>query len=136
MAGEGTGDEDPRADRSIRAPLEGEVLPPQPEPKPGDEARVRAGFWRTAKKAARQIPFTQDLVAAYYCALDPQVPLRVRATLLAALAYFVTPFDFVPDILAGIGFGDDATVLIAAMTMVATHISPRHREQARQALDD
>ena len=70
------------------------------------------------------MPFSEDLVAAYYCAIDPATPARVRGILLAALAYFVLPFDAVPDILAGIGFADDMTVLAAAIAAVSAHILP------------
>jgi uncharacterized membrane protein YkvA (DUF1232 family) len=98
------------------------------------ESRVRAGFWRTLKRAARQIPFLPDVVAAYYCALDPQTPAKVRFTLLAALAYFVSPVDLVPDLLPVIGFTDDAAVLMAALSMVRAHIGPDHHEAARRAL--
>src|SRR5690606_22639230 len=61
------------------------------------ERSVRARFWATARRAARHVPFMDEVVAAYYCALDQRTPARVRATLLAALAYFVLPFDVVPD---------------------------------------
>ncbi len=98
------------------------------------EARIRARFWRTAKRAARQVPFMSEVVAAYYCALDKRTPTRVRATLLAALAYFVLPFDFIPDFLAGIGFTDDMAVLAAAITALGPHITKAHREAARKAL--
>jgi uncharacterized membrane protein YkvA (DUF1232 family) len=107
---------------------------------PGDDAsraeRVRSRFFATLRKAARAIPFAEDLVAAYYCALDPATPHRVRGILLAALAYFVLPFDAVPDILAGVGFADDMTILAAAISSVAAHIAPRHRAAAREALRD
>lgn len=101
-----------------------------------DEAKVRGRFWPTMRKAARQIPFSRDVVAAYYCALDPDVPFRVRATLLGALVYFVTPLDAIPDFLLGIGFGDDVTVLMGAITLVAAHITDRHRQRAEKALAD
>ncbi|MEM8551048.1 MAG: YkvA family protein [Pseudomonadota bacterium] len=122
------------------APLDGEILPPEPRAgseraSRADETKVRKGFWHTFKRAARQIPFANDLVAAYYCALDPQVPLRVRATLMAALAYFVTPLDALPDAILCVGFTDDAAVLAATIAMVATHITPWHRERARRALN-
>jgi uncharacterized membrane protein YkvA (DUF1232 family) len=58
----------------------------------------------------------------------------VRLTLLGALAYFVLPFDAIPDLLAGIGFTDDATVLFATIALVRAHITPVHREAARRAL--
>ena len=53
------------------------------------ESEVREKFWRTAKKAARQIPFMEDVVAAYYCAMDKNTPLRAKGILVAALGYFV-----------------------------------------------
>ena len=117
-------------------PIEGEIIGPEAPPDEDQEAKVRQRFWPTLRKAMRQIPFTHDLVAAYYCAVDPDVPWRVRATLLGALAYFVSPIDAIPDFLLGFGFTDDATILLGAITMVATHISPRHREKAKQALSD
>lgn len=100
------------------------------------ERKVRARFWPTLRRAMRQVPFTEDLVAAYFCALDPRVPARVRGTLLAALAYFVVPLDAVPDFIVGLGFGDDVSVLAAAIALVAAHITDEHREAARAALAD
>ncbi len=114
--------------------LEGEILGREDDA--GRSERVRARFWSTLRRAARQIPFLDDLVAAYYCAFDPATPPSVRAVLLAALAYFVLPFDAIPDFLAGVGFTDDATVLLAAITMVGAHITPAHRDAARRALAD
>ncbi|WP_237153246.1 YkvA family protein [Oryzibacter oryziterrae] len=103
-------------------------------PEKGREERVRKGFWRTVAKAAGRIPFMDEVVAAYFCALDPATPLRVRAILLAALAYFVMPFDVVPDMLLGIGFTDDLTVLAAAIASVRSSMTDSHRAAARTAL--
>lgn len=96
--------------------------------------RVKKGFWKTARRAGRLIPFMDEVVAAYYCALDQNTPMRVRMTLMAALAYFVLPFDIIPDMLVGIGFTDDIAVLMAALTAVRTHITPAHRIAAREAM--
>jgi uncharacterized membrane protein YkvA (DUF1232 family) len=60
--------------------------------------------------------------------------LQVKAALIGALAYFVLPFDAVPDVLPLLGYGDDAAVLITALRMVAKHLQPEHREAARRAL--
>lgn len=104
--------------------------------KPGDENEVRAKFWRTAKKAARQVPFMEELVAAYYCAMDKRTPLRAKGILLAALGYFVLPADAIPDFVFGLGFTDDIAVLTAAITAVRAHITPAHRLAAREAIAD
>jgi uncharacterized membrane protein YkvA (DUF1232 family) len=114
--------------------LYGEILEPPPGEEQRREQNVRHKFWSTFRKAARYIPFAEELVAAYYCALDPATPTRVRAALFGALAYFVLPFDAIPDFLAGIGFSDDVTVLLATIALVRTHITAAHREAARRAL--
>lgn len=99
-----------------------------------DERIVRAGFWRKLTRHAGKLPFAEDLLAAYYCAFDRETPLQVRAVLLGALAYFVIPFDGMPDILPALGFADDAAMLAAAMKLVIDSIRPEHREAARQKL--
>lgn len=97
---------------------------------------VRQKLLGTARKAARQVPFMEDVVAGYYCALDPATPAKVRGALLAALAYFVLPLDVVPDFIFGLGFGDDATVLMATLAMIRSHIRQEHFDLAREALKD
>jgi uncharacterized membrane protein YkvA (DUF1232 family) len=105
-----------------------------PEDATEKERRVRARFWPTVKRALRHIPFIEEVAAAYYAMLDPTTPLGARLTLVAALAYFVAPFDFVPDFILGIGFLDDASVLMAALSAVRSSIKEEHRLAARQAL--
>jgi uncharacterized membrane protein YkvA (DUF1232 family) len=100
------------------------------------EERVREGMWRTVRRAAGQIPFIDEVVAGYFCALDNRTPARVRGTLFAALAYFVLPFDVLPDFILGLGFTDDLSVLLAALGAIRVHIKPAHRAAARDFLDE
>ena len=58
-------------------------------------------------------------------------PLRARLTLIGALAYFVSPFDLVPDVLVGLGFVDDTAILLAAISAVRASIHDRHRAARR-----
>ena len=58
----------------------------------------------------------------------------MRVALLGALAYFVLPFDVLPDMLPVLGFTDDAAVLAAAIRLVWLHIQPAHRDAARAML--
>ena len=99
-----------------------------------DPDSVRRRFWRKFKRGMAKLPFAEDLLAAYYCAFDRQTPRHVQVALLGALAYFVLPFDFMPGMLPVLGFTDDAAVLATALRMVATNITPEHREAARAAL--
>lgn len=99
-----------------------------------DEATVRNGFWRKMRRFAAGLPFAEDLLAAYYCAFDYRTPIQAKAALLAALAYFVLPFDFMPDVMPILGFTDDAAVLATAIRMVAAYIRPEHRDAAQEAI--
>ena len=101
---------------------------------PDDEGTLRASFWPKLKRVAAQIPFAEELLAAYYCAFDKDTPLAVKATLLTAIAYFVLPTDAIPDFIPVIGYGDDAAVLAAAVKLVSDHITPAHRQAAREKL--
>jgi len=99
-----------------------------------DEAELRRRFWKKLKGLAARLPFAEDLIAAHYCAFDRQTPLHVKAVLVGAVAYFVLPTDFIPDVLPIIGYSDDAAVLAAAIKLVSSHIKPDHREAAQQTL--
>ena len=113
----------------------GEILLPGEEAETEKKAKkVKAGFWPVFKRAIGQLPFARDVVAAFYCAFDPATPKRVRAILLGALAYFVLPFDAIPDFLAVVGFSDDVAILAAAIAAVRAHMKPEHFEKTDRAL--
>jgi uncharacterized membrane protein YkvA (DUF1232 family) len=112
-----------------------DVVPYDPDKLKRDQAKVERSFWNKMRKYIRRVPFVEDAVAGYYCALDPATPLQVKAVLFGALAYFVLPIDIVPDIMPWLGFTDDAAVLYAAIRTVAPHIKNTHRAQAKTAID-
>ncbi len=115
----------------------GEILLPGDRSEQESKAqKVRRRFWPTLKRAVRQVPFSRDLVAAYYCAMDPATPLRTRGILLGALAYFVMPFDVLPDVLAMVGFSDDIAVLTAAFAAISGQIKEEHYGKADTALGE
>ncbi len=99
--------------------------------KTNDESTVRNDFWPKLAHNLSRVPFASEAVAAWYAAFDPATPLKVKATLLGALAYFVMPFDVVPDFLLGLGFTDDLAVLVTAISIVRGHITQAHREAAK-----
>ena len=102
----------------------------------GNEKTVREGFWPKMAKVLARIPFAENAVAAWYCAFDPQTPLRVKGILLAALAYFIMPIDVIPDFLIGIGFTDDMAVLATAIGLIKSHIRDEHYQAARDKLTE
>jgi uncharacterized membrane protein YkvA (DUF1232 family) len=100
-----------------------------------DSTTVARDFWPKIKKSLGNLPFAEDVLAAYYCAFDAGTPIKVKGTLLAALAYFILPFDVIPDFIVGLGFTDDMAVLFTAITLVRNHVTQGHRDRARETLE-
>lgn len=98
------------------------------------EAVDSKSFWDKVRRTAGKVPFVDEVVAIWYCARDPATPTRTKAILLGAVAYFVMPFDVVPDLLAGLGYADDLAVLTAAVRAVLPHVTEAHRAKAREVL--
>lgn len=112
-----------------------EITPYDPETYAKDRGRVETGFWAKVRKTLGQVPFLEEAVGAYYCAVDPDTPLQVKAIIMGALAYFVIPTDMIPDFIASLGYTDDAVVFYAALRTIAPHIKDHHRNKARRTLD-
>jgi uncharacterized membrane protein YkvA (DUF1232 family) len=99
---------------------------------PADEPRL----WRKLARVAARITFADSLIAAWYCATDSATPPHVRAVLFGALGYFLMPADAIPDIVAGLGFTDDASVIAAVVATFARYVTAEHRALARRRLDN
>jgi uncharacterized membrane protein YkvA (DUF1232 family) len=91
---------------------------------------VSRGFWQKARKTLGRVPFSETRRGLllrhrqHHAAADPGHPVR-RA------AYFVLPIDAIPDFMLGLGFTDDAAIIVAALTAAKVHISDAHRKMAR-----
>ena len=66
-----------------------------------------------------------------YCAAKAKgTPIPVRAAVIAALGYFISPVDAVPDMIPVLGYADDAAVLAATLATIASYITPEVRDKA------
>lgn len=90
-------------------------------------------FWRKlarfAKLAGREV--VEKALWLYYALQRPETPLWAKRVIVGALAYFILPFDFISDLLPGLGFTDDLGVIVTALSTVAMYITPAVKEQAR-----
>jgi|GEM_PF-1621828 len=85
-------------------------------------------------ESSGKITFATQATAMYYALRDPKTPLKVRALIGAALAYFIMPFDLIPDWIVGIGFTDDLAVVMMVLRKLAGSITEEHYELARRRL--
>lgn len=67
-----------------------------------------------------------DLLYLAICLLgDPDVPLRIKLRLGAAVAYFISPIDLLPEALLGpIGYADDIAILAWVLNGMLNQINP------------
>lgn len=91
-------------------------------------------FWDKIKsyaKAAGKDVIEKALVL-YYCLHDDETPAWVKPVIVGALGYFIMPLDAIPDLIPGLGYGDDLGVLVYAFAVVAIHIKSGHKEKAKE----
>lgn len=100
-----------------------------------NEQVVARGFWPKIRRVAARVPFAAEALSAWFAVQDPETPAAAKGMMLAGLAYFVLPTDVIPDFIAGLGYTDDAAVLMAMLGLVGRHIQPRHRDAARAAVE-
>ncbi len=98
------------------------------------ERAVRRRLWSRLRAAAASLPFAQELLAAYFCAVDPRTPIGVKLALMGALAGFLMPQRLIPKMLKSVVVGGDVGLLVGALQGFASQIRPEHRVRARLLL--
>ena len=76
------------------------------------------------------------ILILFYTLQDPTVPVKIKATIVGSLGYFILPFDIIPDITPGIGYVDDLNMVIMALGMIMLYITPEIKEKARNKMRD
>ena len=97
--------------------------------------KAKGGFLPKLKKVLRRVPCARDALAMYYAMLDPAVPAPAKATIAAALVYFIVPIDLIPDFLIPVGFTDDAAVIALALATVKAYVDESHYGRANTWLE-
>jgi uncharacterized membrane protein YkvA (DUF1232 family) len=94
------------------------------------------GFWDKTKKYAKVAGegVLEPALKMYYAALDAETPVWAKTTIFAALGYFISPVDAIPDIVPAVGYSDDLGVLAAALAATAMHIKDEHVRKAKETL--
>lgn len=63
---------------------------------------------------------------------DEATPMYARCIIAGALAYFILPFDLVPDFIVPAGYADDAAAIATAIGLVRMFVTDAHYAQARR----
>ena len=77
---------------------------------------------------------TYYILLLYQMIVSNIVPIADKAIIIAALGYFISPLDIIPDIIIGSGFIDDVSVMLIALRQVVKNITPEIKQQAKERL--
>jgi uncharacterized membrane protein YkvA (DUF1232 family) len=89
-------------------------------------------LWQTLKKVVRSAGRKTLLSALilFYCLQDHDTPKWAKGVIIGALGYLILPTDLIPDIIPGIGYGDDWGAIVAALATVAAYVKDEHKAKA------
>ena len=83
---------------------------------------VRDNFESKMEKVGTKLRFGQDLIALWRYFLDADVPWTRKAIVVAALAYFISPIDAMPDFAPLVGYLDDFGVIVAVVKYMSDEL--------------
>lgn len=92
------------------------------------EGRFRNKLRQVAQVGKRPLELSLTL---YYAFRDPATPAWCKTVILGVLGYFISVVDAIPDLTPVLGYTDDVGMMIAALAVLGTHISPQHKQRAR-----
>lgn len=94
------------------------------------------GLWGkikgSMKKAGANLIY--DVLQLFYVAQSPNVPMKIRAAMVAPLGYFISPVDLIPDLMPVVGYSDDAAVIAMAIGIAHFYINDEIRQKAQDKL--
>ena len=97
-----------------------------------------AGLWDKIRKNIAKIgvKVIYQALLLYYVAQSPTCPPKIKAGIIGALGYLISPFDLIPDIMPGIGFADDAIAIATAVALAQIYITDEIKAQAKAKIAD
>ena len=96
------------------------------------------GLWEKIRKNIAKIgvKVIYQALLLFYVAQSPNCPTKIKAGIIGALGYLISPLDLIPDFMPGIGFADDAAAIAAAVALAQVYINDEIRAQARAKIVD
>ncbi len=95
-------------------------------------------FWNKIKTSAEKAGCVaiRDALRLYYVLKKPELPMKVKVVIIAALGYFISPFDIIPDLIPFVGFTDDLAILATTVAYASMYIDSEVKESADEKLAD
>ena len=91
------------------------------------------GLWDKVRDNVSSIGVTVIYKAfqLYYVAQSDTCPMKIKAGIIGALGYLISPIDLVPDLIPVVGYTDDAAAIAFAITAAQMYITDEIKEKAK-----
>jgi len=98
------------------------------------ESKLLRKLHRSAEKLGIKLLFYVFIL--YFLVSDKDIPLKTRLVFMAALGYFILPMDLISDLLPGLGFTDDLTFILYALSTGSEYITEEIKEKAKTKINN
>lgn len=89
---------------------------------------IDSNLWTKVEKYGKKISFLKDVLALYNYFRDPWVAWYRKTIVVAALLYFISPIDTIPDLTPLVGYLDDLGVITAVLKYMGSEITPYYNK--------
>ena len=95
-------------------------------------------FWEKVKGVLKSagLPLIYKAIQLYYVMMKPECPIHIKAAIVGALGYFISPIDLIPDFIPFVGFSDDLGAVVAALMLAQMYVDDDVKRKARAKIDD
>ncbi len=96
------------------------------------------GLWTKVTGNAKSIggELIYKAFQLYYVTENPNCPMKIKAAIIGALGYLISPIDFIPDLIPFVGYTDDAAAIAAALLLAQMYIDDEVKWKAKQKIRD
>lgn len=98
------------------------------------ESKLLRKLHRSAEKLGIKLLFYVFIL--YFLISDKDIPLKTRLVFMAALGYFILPMDLISDLIPGLGFTDDLTFILYAVSTGSEYITAEIKEKAKARINN
>jgi uncharacterized membrane protein YkvA (DUF1232 family) len=92
---------------------------------------VEENLWEKVERVGKKISFAKDIFALVKYMRDPLVSWHRKTIVVAALIYFISPIDAIPDIAPLVGYLDDLGVITAVLKFLGHELIPYYDSSYR-----
>ncbi len=92
---------------------------------------VEENLWEKLERVGKKISFAKDILALVKYMRDPLVSWHRKAIVVAALIYFISPIDTIPDVAPLVGYLDDLGVITAVLKFLGQELIPYYDSSYR-----